>query len=150
MSKAVKADTPEMARLYDTIFETYPTPMNDPQYISDMMDRQVFFSIIRYRGRIVSACSADLLPTFNSAEITDCATLPQHRNQLLLSHQFSHQVQQMRQKKVQTLFCYARAVSAGMNLITARHGFTYGGRMVQNSQIAGRLECMNIWFKQLL
>ncbi|MDR6225103.1 putative beta-lysine N-acetyltransferase [Desmospora profundinema] len=149
MTYATKEDAKEMSRLYDRVFETYPTPMNDPSYIEEMMDQQVYFTLVKYRGRIVSASSADLLPTFNSAELTDCATLPAHRNHRLLSHQFSCQIQRMKRKGVQTLFCYARAVSTGMNLISVRNGFTCGGRMVQNSNIDGRLECMNIWFKKL-
>ncbi|SMO76255.1 putative beta-lysine N-acetyltransferase [Melghirimyces algeriensis] len=149
MQNAQAKDAPEMAELYQQVFETYPTPMNDPQFIREMMNNQVFFTVVKYHGCIVSACSTDILPLFNCAEISDCVTLPEHRNLRLLSHQFSYQVKQMKQKGVQTLFCYARAVSAGMNLINSRHGFTYGGRMVQNSNIAGRLESMNIWFKNL-
>ncbi|WP_169713539.1 putative beta-lysine N-acetyltransferase [Paludifilum halophilum] len=149
MTSATESDAPEMADLYHTVFETYPTPMNNPRFIVDVMHRQVYFTIVKYRGQIVSACSTDLLPLFNCAEISDCATLPEHTNRRLLSHQFSHQIKQMRRKGVQTLFCYARAVSAGMNLINARHGFTFGGRLEQNSNIAGRLECMNIWYKKL-
>jgi len=149
MRHATVHDTSELAQLYDTIFETYPTPMNNAQYIENLMQDDVYFTIIEYHGQIVSASAADIIPDFNSAEMTDCATLLEHRQKGLLSHQFSYLIELMRQKGVQTLFCYSRAVSLGMNLINIRNGFTYGGRMVQNSNIAGRLECMNIWFKNI-
>lgn len=149
MRSATKQDAYQMAKLYDTVFKTYPTRMNDPEYIQEMMDDHVYFTIVEYDGQVVSASSADRLPTFNAAEMTDCATLADHRNQGLLYVQFAHLTNHMKQKGLQTLFCYARSISVGMNLINARNGFTYGGRMVQNSNIDGRLECMNIWFKNL-
>lgn len=149
MRRATVNDTHEMAQLYDTIFETYPTPMNNPQYIANVMQNDVYFTIIEYKGQVVSVASADFIPALNSAEMTDCATFQEHRKKGLLSHQFSYLIKLMKQMKVQTLFCYSRSVSLGMNLINARHGFTYGGRMVQNSNISGRLECMNIWFKDI-
>ena len=147
MRRATTKDTKQMAALYDTVFETYPTPMNNPDYIKTMMHDDVYFTVVEKDGEIVSASSADVLSKFNAAEMTDCATLEEHRGKRLLSHQFTYLENLMKQKGIQTLFCYARSVSVGMNLINIRHEFTYGGCMVQNSNISGNLESMNIWFK---
>jgi putative beta-lysine N-acetyltransferase len=147
MRSAVEEDAIEMAKLYGEVFETYPTPLDDPEFIKEMMNDHVSFTIVEHNGQLISACSADQFPQFNAAEMTDCATLPEHRGQGLLSQQFIHLEKKMEQKGVQTLFSYSRAVSVGMNLINARHGFTFGGRMIQNSNISGRFEDMNIWVK---
>lgn len=149
MRVAKTEDAQQMAALYNAVFETYPTPMDEPEYIIDMMDDNVYFTIIEHKGQIVSSSAADFLPAFNAAEMTDCATLHRHRNKGLLSHQFTYLVNLMKRQSVRTLFCYARSVSMGMNLISARHGFTYGGRMIRNSNMGGSLENMNVWFKNI-
>jgi putative beta-lysine N-acetyltransferase len=149
MRSANEKDAPQMAKLYDEVFETYPTPMNDSDFILKMMDNDVYFTIVEHNEELISACSADVIPHFNSAEMTDCATLPEYRGQGLLSQQFIHLEKKMEEIGVQTLFSYTRAVSVGMNLINSRHGYHFGGRMIQNSNISGRLEDMNIWVKQL-
>lgn len=142
-------DAPRMAKLYDDVFETYPTPINQAEFIEEMMNDHVYFTIVEHQGELISACSADVFPAFNAAEMTDCATLPEYRGKGLLSQQFIHLERKMEDLGVQTLFSYSRAVSVGMNLINARHGYKYGGRMIQNSNISGRLEDMNIWVKNL-
>lgn len=149
MRRPSEKDTPRMAALYQAVFKTYPTPMNDPHFIIAMMHENVYFTIVEFDRQIVSACSADLFPAYNCAEMADCATTPEQRKQGLLSHQFMYLIKLMRQKNVQTLFSYSRSVSFGMNLINIRTGFTYGGVLRQNSNISGRLECMNIWYKNL-
>jgi beta-lysine N6-acetyltransferase len=55
----------------------------------------------------------------------------------------------MRQNGMKILFSYSRATSLGMNLINARHGFDYRGRLKQNNNIGGQFECMNVWVKRL-
>jgi beta-lysine N6-acetyltransferase len=149
LREAKEKDIKAIAKLYDAIFVTYPTKMNDPKYIQKMMKKNVLFTVVEYNGNIVSACVADLFMSFEAAEITDCATLPEHRGKGLLSHQFHYLIEKMRKKGTKILFSYSRATSLSMNLINARHGFDYRGRMKQNSNIAGRLECMNVWVKRL-
>ncbi|UOQ49052.1 putative beta-lysine N-acetyltransferase [Gracilibacillus caseinilyticus] len=139
----------KMAKLYGEVFESYPTPMNDPDFILQMMKNDVYFSVAEHRGDIVSACSGDVMPAFNAAEFTDCATLEEHREKGLLLHQAIKIINLLKEKKIKTVFSYSRSVSIGMNLINAKLGFTYGGRMMRNSNIAGRLENMNIWFRNL-
>lgn len=149
MRWAEKKDAKQMSRLYQKVFKSYPTPMNDPSFISEMMDNDVYFLVVDHDRQVVSACSADLLTPFCSAELSDCATYRQYRSRQLLSYQVAHLVPRLKKIGVKTLFSYSRSVSHGMNLVNAKHGFTFGGRMVQNSNICGRLENMNIWYKQL-
>lgn len=149
MRHAEKDDAQALADLYDIVFETYPTPMNNPEFVENMMDDDVYFTIIEHKNAIVSACSADVFTEYNAAEMTDCATLPEHRGKGLLSHQFTHLEKKMEQQGVQSLFSLTRAVSIGMNLINARQGYTYGGTLIQNSNISGRFEDLNIWYKTL-
>lgn len=55
----------------------------------------------------------------------------------------------MKEKGIPHLFSLTRAVSTGMNMVIAKLGFEYKGRLIQNSQISGDFEDMNIWVKEL-
>ena len=43
------------------------------------MNEGTVFFIYKYEGKIVSAASAEMNHFYHNAEITDCATLPEHR-----------------------------------------------------------------------
>ncbi|WP_280771153.1 putative beta-lysine N-acetyltransferase [Salipaludibacillus daqingensis] len=144
-----KRDAQQMATLYKTVFKSYPTPMNDPEFIKQMMDDDVYFLIVQHNRDIVSACSAELLKKFRAAELSDCATYREHRSKQLLSYQVAHLFPKLKKVGVRTLFSYSRSKSAGMNLVNAKHGFHFGGRMIKNSNISGSIENMNIWYKTL-
>ncbi|WP_158282312.1 putative beta-lysine N-acetyltransferase [Salipaludibacillus keqinensis] len=144
-----KDDVYQMATLYETVFASYPTPMNEPDFITKMMDDDVYFLVVEHKRKIVSACSADLMKKFSAAELSDCATYREHRSKQLLSYQVAHLIPRLKKIGVKTLFSYSRSISAGMNLVNAKHGFHFGGRMIKNSNICGRLENMNIWYKAL-
>lgn len=146
---ATEEDADEMAELYNAIFSKYPTPINEPTYIAKLMKNEVYFSLIFHDDELVSACSADILMDYNAAEFTDCATRPSHRGKGLLSYQYPFLEGKMKECGVHTMFSYTRAISMGMNIIVAQHGFTYGGCMIQNSWIGNGLEDMNIWYKVL-
>ncbi|WP_227936048.1 putative beta-lysine N-acetyltransferase [Alkalihalobacillus deserti] len=149
MRWAKKEDAPQMAKLYKTVFKSYPTPMNDSNFIIDMMSSDVYFFIVEKDSEIVSACSADLLPEFKSAELSDCVTYAEHRSKQLLTYQVAHLIPRIKEMGINTLFSYSRSVSIGMNLVNIKHDFQYGGRMIRNSNIAGSMENMNIWYRKL-
>ncbi|MBA4543316.1 MULTISPECIES: putative beta-lysine N-acetyltransferase [Thermoactinomyces] len=142
-------DAEQLAELYRLVFKTYPTPIHDPEFILECMDNEVYFSVITHQGKIVSAASADVFAEYNSAEITDCATHPDYRGKGLLSVLIFDLEKRMKEKGVPNLFSLTRAVSTGMNMVISKLGFTYKGRLIQNSQIAGEFEDMNIWVKEI-
>jgi len=47
------------------------------------------------------------------------------------------------------LYTIARAASFGMNTTFARANYQYGGTLINNTQISGSIESMNIWYKEL-
>ncbi|MBD1372545.1 putative beta-lysine N-acetyltransferase [Hazenella sp. IB182357] len=149
MRCATMDDAEALARIYDQVFKTYPTPMHDPAYVKKCMENDVYFTVVTYNGEVISTASADIFTNYNSAEITDCATLPEHRGKGLLSCIIFDLEQRMREKGVPNLFSLTRAVSTGMNMVISKLGFEYKGRLIQNSQIGGTFEDMNIWIKNI-
>jgi hypothetical protein len=43
----------------------------------------------------------------------------------------------------------ARAPSFGMNITFARMGYSFAGRLINNTNIGGQFEDMNVWHKNL-
>lgn len=46
-----------------------------------------------------------------------------------------------------TAYTIARAY--GINITFAKSGYEYGGMLINNTQIAGGIESMNVWYKSL-
>ncbi len=146
---AKKEDANELGCLYDNVFETYPTPLNDPDYIIHAMDHNTFFKVAIYDGCIVSAASADMDEQNLNAEITDCATNDTHRQEGLMGRLIYELEKEMKQRNYKVLYSIARSISPGINIVFAKHGYEYGGRLVNHCHICGQFENMNIWLKNL-
>jgi beta-lysine N6-acetyltransferase len=146
---ASENDIESMARLFNEVFKTYPTPMNDPAYIKKVMNEQVLFKVAFMDGKLVSAASADMDAKMLHAEITDCATFPEYRGKGLLSELVYHLEQELTNKEFITLFSLSRGLSNGINIVLSKHGYDYTGRLVNNCNMMGKFEDMNIWVKRL-
>jgi len=138
-----------LAALYAEVFPSYPFPIDDPTFLG-----QALASNTRYFGvfegeALVAASSAEMDPGGENAEMTDFATLPSARRQGLAGHLLTRMEAKMPGEGIRTLYTIARAVSFGMNLTFARLGYAYAGRLVANTQIMGRFESMNVWFKRI-
>lgn len=142
-----KEDADELAKLYDEVFETYPSPLNNPTYIKFAMEHNVFFKVALYENKIVSAASADMDSINLNAEITDCATSKSHTGHGIIGRLIFELEQELRTKKYKVLYSTARAISTGMNIVFAKHDYIYGGRLINHCHICGEFENMNIWCK---
>lgn len=149
LREAQHGDVIEMANVFKQVFKTYPTPMHEPRYIKKVMDEETIFSLVTHDDKIISIASADINDKYNNAEITDCATLPEFRGNGLLTHIIAHLEDRLLERDVPNLFSLTRAQSIGMNHVIAKHGYEYRGTLVQNCDISGGYEDMNIWVKQL-
>ncbi|MDF2613446.1 MAG: ablB [Clostridia bacterium] len=146
---AGEEDAAQLAKLYDSVFETYPSPMNDADYIKYVMDNDVFFKVAVYEDEIISAASADMDPKNLNVEMTDCATYKAHRGGGLMGRLIFDLEKEMKSRNYKVLYSTARATSAGMNIIFSKHNYEYGGRLVNHCHISGKFEDMNIWVKEL-
>lgn len=147
--RATKEDVVQLSSLYDHIFKLYPTPMNQPEYIHYQMNSGNIFYLVEHNKQIVSAASADINKTFNHAELTDCATLPEHRKYGLMKKILSFLEADLKQQGITCVFSIARALSYGMNAALYQLGYEYGGRMINNCYIFDKMEDMNVWTKDL-
>jgi len=143
------ADADQLASLYKTVFATYPTPMDDPGYIRKTMEESTYYYVVTHGEQIICAASAEVTPRFGSAELTDCATHPDHLGKGLLQPLFAVLEEVMRQQGIFYLYSLTRAQSPGMNVTVAKSGYQYRGRLINNCKIYSGFEDMNIWVKAL-
>lgn len=138
---------PQMAALYRRVFDSYPFPIFDPGFIRRSMDENFSYVGILCGATLIALASAERIGS--GVEMTDFATDPAHRRGSLAAHLLDAMEANARQDGLQTAFTIARAVSYGINIMFARAGYTFGGTLVNNTNISGRVQSMNIWYKSL-
>ena len=142
-------DADALAALYREVFESYPFPIRDPGFLREAMaDETVYFGIFQ-KDRIVAASSCEMDTAAQNVEMTDFATLPSHRARGFAAHLLFTMDREMKKRGIQTAYTIARAVSYGMNITFARQDYVLAGTLVNNTDIAGSLESMNVWYKNL-
>ncbi|MBT8762367.1 putative beta-lysine N-acetyltransferase [Desulfohalobiaceae bacterium Ax17] len=142
-------DAEEMSELYKQVFATYPFPIFDPSYIRETMYSNVRYYGIRDGQKLVALSSAEMDMSGKNAEMTDFATLPQYRGKGLAGFLLQYMEREIHKFDIKTAFTIARSVSFGMNIAFAKSGYDFGGTLVNNTNIAGTLESMNVWYKHL-
>lgn len=149
--EANQEDIRQMAEVYEEVFATYPFPIKEPSYLAQTMQENVdYFCVTNKTGEIVSLSSAEQDLTGGNVEMTDFATLPAYRGCGLAAFLLDKMDEQMAQKGLTKAYTIARASSYGMNITFARQGYAFSGTLVNNTNIAGRLESMHVWHKDLL
>lgn len=143
-------DTGEMSRVFKTVFETYPFPIFDAEYLTEVIKKkQAQYFCIRENERIVAIAAAEIDFKHQAVEMTDFATLPEFRSQGLAGCILKDMEQSMTKQGMKTAFSIARALSFAMNVLFAQEGYSFGGTLFNNTHIAGRIESMNVWHKRL-
>lgn len=146
---AMPKDAERLANLIDQTFDDYPTPSHDPNYVRAQIESGVPFRYIEEDGIMVACASADLVPDALTAELTDCATLPQHRKKGYMMALLTDLMWDLEQRDYHSAFTYARARVPGINILFKRLGFKYCGCIHQSCRIGEGLEDMNMWIRDL-
>ena len=137
----------EMSAVYKEVFPTYPFPIHDPGYLRDTMKSHIDYFGVRRKARLVALSSAEMDHRGANVEMTDFATLPSHRGHGFAVLLLRAMEAAMRERRMITAYTIARAVSPGMNITFAKMGYTFSGTLINNTNISGGIESMNIWHK---
>jgi beta-lysine N6-acetyltransferase len=140
-------DAGTIASLYRETFESYPFPVFDPAFIRQTMDEDVRYLCVLHAGEIVAVASCDSNNIARNAEMTDFATDLGYRGQGLAGCLLDAMERRLREQGILLSYTIARATSYPMNATFARAGYTYAGTLVNNTNICGTLESMNVWYK---
>lgn len=145
-----KNDVIKMAELYKKVFASYPFPIFDPTYLLDTMQQNIDYYGVVYKDNLIALSSAELDVKNQNVEMTDFATLEQWLGNNLSLYLLNTMEHEVIKKKITTSFTIARALSPSMNITFAKLGYEYGGRLINNTNIFGNIESMNVWFKSLV
>lgn len=145
--EACPDDAPAMAEVYRAVFESYPFPIHDPGYLRETMESHVRYFCAFEGDRMAAVSSCEMDCQARNVEMTDFATLSEYRKKGLAGRLLTIMEDHMRRDGMKMLYTIARAVSAGMNITFARGGYTYAGTLINNTNICGRIESMNVWYK---
>ncbi|TCD48703.1 putative beta-lysine N-acetyltransferase [Chlorobium sp. N1] len=142
-------DIPVMSAIYREVFPSYPFPIDDPRWLLETMQTHVDYYGVEHEGSLVALASSEMDLDGLNVEMTDFATLPKWRGHGFGLHLLRVMEEGMRARGMKTAYTIARAASAGMNITFARAGYLFGGTLVNNTNISGGIESMNVWCRSL-
>ncbi|GIM27583.1 putative beta-lysine N-acetyltransferase [Clostridium polyendosporum] len=147
--KAGENDAEAIAEFYKKIFQTYPFPIYNAKYIlTTMKDNVVYFTIWK-EDKLIAISSSEMDKENLNVEMTDFGTLPEYRRKGLAVYLLGKMEEEMIARGIKTAYTIARAVSYGMNTTFSKKGYTFAGTLINNTNISGRIESMNVWYKKL-
>jgi putative beta-lysine N-acetyltransferase len=150
LRKCTASDIEEMAEVYNEVFDSYPFPIDDPAYLAETMKENIVYYGAWHDANLVAISSAEMYPSQGNVEMTDFATREEHRRHQLAIRLLRMMEDEMIGRGITVAYTIARALSYGMNITFARMGYTFAGTLVNNTNIAGRIESMNVWYRALM
>lgn len=149
MKQIEKKDAEKLAVLYQSVFQVYPTPLAEPDYIRKTIEEGTIYYAYYLNDYFVSAASAEVNSDYTNAEITDCATLTEHRKHGLMKWLIRELENELIRRGIFCAYSLSRALSFGMNGALYQLSYRYRGRLMNNCLIYNKLENMNVWVKDL-
>ncbi|WP_320006365.1 putative beta-lysine N-acetyltransferase [Maridesulfovibrio sp.] len=140
-------DAHALANLYGQTFKTYPFPITDPDFLCKEMEDGVRFMGVHEEEKLVGAASAEVCSDGYSAEMTDFAVDPDYRKTGIAGALLRALESDCSDYGIKCLFTIARACSYGINSLFSKGDYEFSGRLVNNTNISGKLESMNVWYK---
>jgi putative beta-lysine N-acetyltransferase len=149
MREADATDAEEIASLYRLVFESYPFPIHDPSYIRKAIASHVRYFCVETKGEIVAVAASELDGSSQNVEMTDFATRPSYRGMGLSSSLLHRMEEEMAGVGICTAYTIARAAFYPINITFSRADYHWGGTLINNTNICGGFESMNVWYKRL-
>lgn len=143
-------DAVMLADLFRQVFNTYAFPIDQAEYLERMMREDVHYFAIFQKETIIAAAALEIDFKNGNCEMTDFATLPQFRGRGLAGGLLRCLDEKAIQYGLKTAYSIARADSKAMNVVFYKSGYQYAGRLINNTQISGRISNMNAWYKRLV
>ncbi len=149
LREAIKNDVSDMTKLYKTVFKSYPFPIHDENYVLKTMEENLIYFGIWYGKDLVALSSIELAKKYSNAEMTDFAVHPDFRGYGFALYLLKTMEKRLLNMGIKTAYTIARSLSAGMNITFSKNNYKYGGTLINNTDISGQIESMNVWYKKL-
>lgn len=142
-------DAADIASLYRLVFETYPFPVFDPEYIRKTMTENIRYFVIKKSHMLAAVASCEIDSENRNIEVTDFATNPLFRGRGFARILLRAMETEMKQEGIQLSYTIARAIFRPINAVFAGAGYQFGGMLPNNTNISGSMESMNVWYRKL-
>ncbi|WP_462319197.1 putative beta-lysine N-acetyltransferase [Marinilabilia sp.] len=140
-------DTEEMTSVFAQVFDSYPFPIFDTEFLKKEMSEETRYFGVFQDGKLVGISSAECDDSLKNAEMTDFAVLPSQRGKKIAIHLLRAMEEHLISKGFKSFYTIARLKSPSMNKTFMNNDYRYTGTLVNNTQIAGQIESMNVWYK---
>ncbi|WP_163323358.1 putative beta-lysine N-acetyltransferase [Draconibacterium mangrovi] len=147
--KLEKEDYEQITDIYREVFVTYPFPIYNPGYVLKTFQDGTQYFGAESNGKLVALASAEIDKEGKNAEMTDFATLPDQRGKNLSVLLLNALEKSMKEEGITTLYTMARLNSIGMTKTFLKMDYCYSGTLIKNTNIAGKIESLNILYKHI-
>ncbi len=147
--KSTLKDTEKMGQTYRKVFQSYPFPIFEADYLRQTLDEGSVYFGAWEDDQLIALASAEMDLEFLNVEMTDFAVLPKYRGNQLSLCLLRQMEADMKIRGIKTSYTIARLKSPGINVTFLKSGYHYTGTLINNTNICGSLESMNVWFKTL-
>lgn len=147
--KLDKKDINSIVEIYKQTFLSYPFPIHNPVYILKTMEDNVQYCGVEINGKLAAISSSEMDKTGLNTEMTDFATRSEFQGKGLANILLSSMEAEMKKQGINTLYTIARLNSIAMNKTFLRHNYSYSGTLINNTNIAGKIESMNVYYKHI-
>lgn len=138
-----------MVSIFKRVFDTYPFPIFDPAFlVKSMNDYGTRYFGAFSNGELAAVSSAECSLKYKNAEMSDFAVIPEHRGNRLATCLLSFMENELFKDGYKVFYTIARLHSLPMNKTFYNMGYKYSGTLTNNTQISGKIESMNVWYKR--
>ncbi len=147
--KLNKSHISKMTTLYRKVFDTYPFPIFEEKYIEQTMnDNLIYFGVFK-NEKLIGISSCEINHDKSYVEMTDFAILEKYRGEKISLYLLKIMEDYMTEIGIKKAYTMARALSYGMNITFSKMGYEFTGTVINNANIFGDIESLNIWHKDL-
>jgi putative beta-lysine N-acetyltransferase len=147
--RASMEDVLPICVLYQKTFETYPFPIHDADYLKKIMSDGVVFFVGEISGEIIAAASCEIDYEAAAVEMTDFAIDSRYQGYGLSKKILVHMEEHMKLEGICTAYTICRSLPVPINRLFFGAGYQLGGTLINNTNICGTIESMNVWYKKL-
>lgn len=147
--KLVNTDVKQITAIYKDVFISYPFPIHKPEYILETMNENVQYYGAIKDNELMAIASSEIDAKGLNAEMTDFATHKKFLGNNLSSVLLQKMEDEIKTQGIRTVYTIARLNSIAMNKTFLKFDYRYSGTLINNTNIAGSIESMNVYYKHL-
>lgn len=139
----------DLARLNAKALRSYPFPIHETTFLKELLQQEHEFYGLYEKGRLIVASLLRTNHEESNVEIIDFSTDSNYKGQNLSYYLVQDIKENFKKEGFKTLYSSARATSYGMNITLSKHGFSFGGTLMNNTLVDDAMESINVWYLHL-